>query len=150
MPGKSKRAIEDLYRDDPERADVEVFGRKTPVSRRGFLGGAGLAAMSAAVGGAIPFADLMPGGHRGAENDRAANRRAHGGHAGAAEEAASRYVGAAPEYHGVGTLRVVLIDFSHGALDLAHCGPSLVTYFFCGDATIAPTLNSVCWKRNLQ
>src|SRR5205085_2402944 len=62
MPGKIERAIEDLYRDDPDRADAEVFGRKTPVSRRGFLGGAGLAAMSAAVGGAIPFGDLMPGG----------------------------------------------------------------------------------------
>ena len=62
MPGKSERSIEDLYRDDPERADALVLGRKAPVSRRGFLGGSGLAAMSAAVGGAIPFADLMPGG----------------------------------------------------------------------------------------
>ena len=39
-----------------------VFGRKTDVDRRGFLGGAGLAAMGAAVGGAIPFAANMPGG----------------------------------------------------------------------------------------
>jgi sulfite oxidase len=62
MPGKLECSIEDLYRDDAERADALVFGRKAPVSRRGFLGGSGLAAMSAAVGGAIPFADLMPGG----------------------------------------------------------------------------------------
>ena len=39
-----------------------MFGRKTGVDRRGFLGGAGLAAMGAAVGGAIPFAANMPGG----------------------------------------------------------------------------------------
>ena len=49
-------------RDDPERADAVVFGRRTDVSRRGFLGGAGLAAMSAAVGGPIVFAATMPGG----------------------------------------------------------------------------------------
>ena len=47
---------------DPERADAEVFGRKTEMGRRGFLGGAGLAAMGAAVGGAIPFSASMPGG----------------------------------------------------------------------------------------
>src|SRR5262245_45698734 len=57
-----ERSIDELYRDDPERADAVVFGRKTRVNRRGFLGGAGLAAMTAAVGGVIPFADNMPGG----------------------------------------------------------------------------------------
>ena len=51
MPGPIERSVQELYRDDPERADAVVFGR---VSRRGFLGGGGLAAMSAAVGGAIP------------------------------------------------------------------------------------------------
>lgn len=61
MPGKIERSIDELYRD-PERADALVFGRETDVSRRGFLGGAGLAAMSAAVGGTIPFAANMPGG----------------------------------------------------------------------------------------
>jgi sulfite oxidase len=61
-PRKIERSIEELYGADPERADAEVFGRRTPVSRRGFLGGSGLAAMSAAVGGAIAFPDLMPGG----------------------------------------------------------------------------------------
>jgi DMSO/TMAO reductase YedYZ molybdopterin-dependent catalytic subunit len=62
MSGKIERSIEELYRDDPERADAVVFGRATGTSRRGFLGGAGLAAMSAAVGGAIPFAQNMPAG----------------------------------------------------------------------------------------
>ncbi|MBM3527794.1 MAG: molybdopterin containing oxidoreductase [Alphaproteobacteria bacterium] len=68
MTRKIERSIEELYQEDPERADAVVFGRKSETSddpelgRRGFLGGAGLAAMSAAVGGAIPFAANMPGG----------------------------------------------------------------------------------------
>jgi DMSO/TMAO reductase YedYZ molybdopterin-dependent catalytic subunit len=62
MHGKTERSIEELYAADPERADAEVFGRETALDRRGFLGGAGLAAMGAAVGGAIPFAANMPGG----------------------------------------------------------------------------------------
>ena len=62
MPRKIERSIEELYEDDPERADAAVFGRKVDVNRRGFLGGSGLAAMSAAVGGTIPFAANMPGG----------------------------------------------------------------------------------------
>jgi sulfite oxidase len=62
MPDKIERSIAELYEADPERADAVVFGRRTPLSRRGFLGGSGLTAMGAAVGGAIPFADQMPGG----------------------------------------------------------------------------------------
>jgi DMSO/TMAO reductase YedYZ molybdopterin-dependent catalytic subunit len=62
MHGRPERSIEELYEADPERADAEVFGRETGLDRRGFLGGAGLAAMGAAVGGAIPFAANMPGG----------------------------------------------------------------------------------------
>lgn len=62
MAHETERSIEELYRDDPERADAEVFGRKTGVNRRGFLGGSGLATMSIAVGGTIPFAANMPGG----------------------------------------------------------------------------------------
>ncbi|MDJ0918372.1 MAG: sulfite oxidase [Woeseiaceae bacterium] len=58
-----KRGIHALYDEDAERADLLVWGRKTdPVSRRGFLKGGGLAAMSAVVGANIPFAHLMPGG----------------------------------------------------------------------------------------
>jgi DMSO/TMAO reductase YedYZ molybdopterin-dependent catalytic subunit len=62
MADKIERSLTELYADDPERADAVVFGRKTDVNRRGFLGGAGMAAMGAAVGGAIPFAANMPGG----------------------------------------------------------------------------------------
>lgn len=62
MPERIERSIDELYRDDAARADAEVFGRETGPSRRGFLNGAGLAAMGAAVGGAIPFASNMPGG----------------------------------------------------------------------------------------
>jgi DMSO/TMAO reductase YedYZ molybdopterin-dependent catalytic subunit len=60
--GSTERSVEELYRDDPERADALVFGRRTGPSRRGFLGGAGLVTMSAAVGGAIPFAAGLPAG----------------------------------------------------------------------------------------
>ena len=62
MTGQRERSLEELYRDDPERADALVFGRVTEPSRRGFLNGAGLAAMGAAVGGGIPFAANMPSG----------------------------------------------------------------------------------------
>ncbi len=62
MPGTIERSIEELYHDDQERADALVFGRRTQIDRRGFLGASGLAAMGAAVGGTIPFADRMPGG----------------------------------------------------------------------------------------
>ncbi|MCW0232003.1 MAG: sulfite oxidase [Ferrovibrio sp.] len=57
MAMRSKeRGLFELYRDDPERADALVF------NRRGILKGGALAAMGAAVGGAIPFGGNMPGG----------------------------------------------------------------------------------------
>src|SRR4051812_7485542 len=59
---KIERSIDELYQQNAERADADIFGRKPGVDRRGFLGGAGLAAMGAVVGGAIPFASNMPGG----------------------------------------------------------------------------------------
>lgn len=59
---KRERSLSELYAEDPERADAQVFGRRTDVSRRGFLGGAGLGAMSAVVGGPIVFGAGMPGG----------------------------------------------------------------------------------------
>lgn len=58
---KRERSLEELYRD-PERADALLYGRKTGTSRRGFLGGAGVAAMGAMVGGSIPFSQNMPTG----------------------------------------------------------------------------------------
>jgi hypothetical protein len=59
---KQERGICELYQDDPERADALVFGRVAEGNRRGFLKGAGLAAMGAVVGGTIPFHREMPGG----------------------------------------------------------------------------------------
>src|SRR5262245_65431778 len=49
VPGTIERSIEELYYDDQERAAALVFGRRTRIDRRGFLG-AGLAAMGVAVG----------------------------------------------------------------------------------------------------
>ena len=62
IEGNIERSIDELYAQDPERADATIFGRKTGLDRRGFLGGAGLATVGAAVGGVIPFASNMPGG----------------------------------------------------------------------------------------
>ncbi len=46
--------------DGPEGAERALTGRKSHPDRRGFLRGAGLAAMTALVGGAIPFHRNMP------------------------------------------------------------------------------------------
>lgn len=51
-----ERSVQELYADDPERADALAFGR------RGALKGASLAAMGAALGAAVPFAGNMPRG----------------------------------------------------------------------------------------
>ena len=57
-----ERSLRELYENDPERADAVVFGRRSGPSRRGFLQGAGLAAIGAAVGGSIPFSASIPAG----------------------------------------------------------------------------------------
>lgn len=62
MSLKHERGIHELYADDPDRADYLLFGRRSHADRRGFLKGAGLAAMGAALGATIPFARNMPGG----------------------------------------------------------------------------------------
>jgi len=60
---KKKAGLHELYARDSSRADDIVWGRKPePVSRRGFLRGSGLVAMSAAVGASIPFAEYFPAG----------------------------------------------------------------------------------------
>ena len=59
---KKERGLCELYAEDPERADYLVFGRIAGADRRGFLKGAGLAAMGAAVGATIPFSASMPSG----------------------------------------------------------------------------------------
>jgi len=61
MP-QNRRQLFELYRDDPEAADRRIFGRIAHPDRRGFLRGAGLAAMGAAIGTAIPFHRTMPAG----------------------------------------------------------------------------------------
>jgi DMSO/TMAO reductase YedYZ molybdopterin-dependent catalytic subunit len=58
----SERGICELYEQDPETADYKIFGRVANGDRRGFLKGAGLAAMGAVVGGTIPFHRNMPSG----------------------------------------------------------------------------------------
>jgi sulfite oxidase len=55
-PGKPERSLNELYRDDPERADALAWGR------RGTLKGTALATMGAALGAAIPFSGRMPAG----------------------------------------------------------------------------------------
>ncbi len=60
---KDERGLHDLYARDPEEADDLIWGRTTDkLTRRGFVRGAGLAAMATAVGAHIPFADNMPAG----------------------------------------------------------------------------------------
>ncbi len=60
--GNDTKDLRAMFADDPEAADLEVFGRKVHADRRGFLRGAGLAAMSAAVGMTIPFHRNIPQG----------------------------------------------------------------------------------------
>lgn len=63
MVVKRERGLRELYSEDPQRADHHLWGRKAdPSTRRGFLKKSGLAAMSAAIGAAIPFASRMPSG----------------------------------------------------------------------------------------
>ncbi|MDE0204840.1 MAG: sulfite oxidase [Candidatus Tectomicrobia bacterium] len=53
---------EEYYATDPVAEDEASIGRKSYPDRRGFLRGAGLAAMTAMVGAAIPFHRNMPVG----------------------------------------------------------------------------------------
>lgn len=56
MTHRTERSLSELYRDDPIRGEALAFGR------RSLLRGAGLAAMGAALGMAIPFGRHLPGG----------------------------------------------------------------------------------------
>lgn len=56
-----KKGLHQLYRDDPHRADWELFGRKSDrLTRRGFL--SGLGTMSAVLGAEVVFGRFMPAG----------------------------------------------------------------------------------------
>ncbi len=60
---KKERGLWELYEQDPEKADAEIWERKPePVSRRGFLKKTGLTAMVLAIGSQIPFFRNMPNG----------------------------------------------------------------------------------------
>jgi len=60
---KKEKGLHELYAENPDLADDLVWGRKAgEVSRRGFMKGSGLAAMTAVLGASIPFAKYMPGG----------------------------------------------------------------------------------------
>jgi DMSO/TMAO reductase YedYZ molybdopterin-dependent catalytic subunit len=59
---KTTQDILEAYRENPEKADLEVFGRTAHKDRRGFLKGAGLATMSALLGTTIPFHRNFPSG----------------------------------------------------------------------------------------
>lgn len=59
MAAKKERSIEELYRDDPERGDAEVFGRRDV--RRG-LGAEAAGAMAAKAGARIARAAAVPAG----------------------------------------------------------------------------------------
>lgn len=63
MDSPTTDGICELYENDAQKADELVWGRKVDQNtRRGFLKGMGLAAMSSFLGAPIPFADNMPGG----------------------------------------------------------------------------------------
>ena len=62
MTRPTERGLCELYQQDPERADRLLFGRIAAPNRRGFLKGAGLTSMAAALGGFVPFHRYMPAG----------------------------------------------------------------------------------------
>ena len=60
---KKERGLWELYANDPEKADAQIWGRKSnPLTRRGFIKKSGLAAMTMAIGSQIPFFRNMPDG----------------------------------------------------------------------------------------
>lgn len=63
MSGDKERGLWELYENDPEKADAEIWGRKkNALSRRDFIQKSGLAAMTVALGAHIPFFSKMPSG----------------------------------------------------------------------------------------
>ena len=61
-PPPQVSALHEFFAADPIAADDAFFGRKSYPDRRGFLRGAGLAAMAAMAGASIPFHRNMPAG----------------------------------------------------------------------------------------
>ena len=62
MTTRPERGLRELF-TDPERADFELWGRRTGgTDRRGFLKGAGLASMERFLRAGVPLARYMPAG----------------------------------------------------------------------------------------
>ena len=63
MENRKERGLRELYANDPEKADAELWDRgpESP-SRRGFLKNSGIAALMAALSAPIPFLRNMPSG----------------------------------------------------------------------------------------
>ena len=62
FPPREAPDLHEFFAADPVAADDAFFGRKSYPDRRGFLRGAGLAAMAAMLGAVIPFHRNMPAG----------------------------------------------------------------------------------------
>jgi DMSO/TMAO reductase YedYZ molybdopterin-dependent catalytic subunit len=63
LPVKLTRGIHELYGADPERADALLWGRSgQSLTRRGFVGVAGVSAISAALRATVPYARFFPAG----------------------------------------------------------------------------------------
>ena len=62
LDNDKKRDVGEFFAEDPEKADLEFFGRVSNPDRRGFLTKAGLATMATMVGASIPFHRNMPAG----------------------------------------------------------------------------------------
>ena len=62
LDNDKKRDVGEFFAEDPEKADLEFFGRVSNPNRRGFLKKAGLATMATMVGASIPFHRNMPAG----------------------------------------------------------------------------------------
>lgn len=60
LDSDKKRSLSEFFAKDPEKADLEFFGRVANPDRRGFLKKTGLATMAAMVGTSIPFHRNMP------------------------------------------------------------------------------------------
>ncbi|WP_445141769.1 sulfite oxidase [Campylobacter sp.] len=62
MKGKKELGFFEAYKQDPLKADLDILGRTTDESRRGFLKKSSLLAFAAIVGANVPFASNYPSG----------------------------------------------------------------------------------------
>ncbi len=54
--------LREAYQTDPLKSDDALWGRRTPLGRRGFIKNAGLSCLQMAIGAHIVFSDLLPAG----------------------------------------------------------------------------------------